>query len=156
MPSTSSVHDVIAVTNLLGRYAECIDAGDFEGAADLFTDATLKFGVDTDGPVTVDSVGFLEMFRDNVIVYADGTPRTKHVVTNPVVTVDEAAGIATCHSYYNVFQQVDDFPLQSIIAGRYHDEFKRIDGTWRWHFRDYSLVDLIGDLSRHSRVAALG
>jgi SnoaL-like domain len=72
------------------------------------------------------------------------------------VTVDEAAGIATCDSYYTVFQQVDDFPLQPIIAGRYHDEFKRTDETWRWHFRDYSLIDLIGDLSRHSRVDVRG
>src|SRR5438045_7279086 len=99
MSFTATAHDAIAVTNLLGRYAECIDAGDFEGAADLFTHATLKFGVDANGAVIVDSVGFLKMFRDNVIVYADGTPRTKHVVTNPVVTVDEAVGIATCHSY---------------------------------------------------------
>ena len=152
MTATASVPAAIAVTNLLGRYAECIDTGDFEAAAALFADATLKVGVNPDGPATVDAGGILEMFRDNVIIYPDGTPRTKHVITNAIVSVDEAAGTATCRSYYTVFQQVDDFPLQPIIAGRYHDEFKRTDDTWRWHFRDYSLIDLVGDLSRHSRV----
>jgi hypothetical protein len=60
MPSTASVHDAIAVTNLLGRYAQCIDAGDLKGAAELFADATLKVGVDPDGPVNVDAAGILK------------------------------------------------------------------------------------------------
>ena len=80
----------------------------------------------------------------------DGTPLTKHVITNPIVEVDEAAGTASCRSYYTVFQQTDDFPLQPVIEGRYHDEFERVDGVWRWSYRDYSLVDLVGDMSHHA------
>ncbi len=152
MPSTISVPATVAVTNLLGRYAECIDSGDFEGAAELFAHATLKVGVGPAGPSTIDGAGVLKIWRDNVIVYADGTPRTKHVITNAIVNVDDAAGTATCHSYYTVLQQLEDFPLQPIIAGRYHDEFVRAGDTWRWHFRDYSLVDLVGDLSHHLRM----
>ena len=48
-----------------------------------------------------------------------------------------------------MFQQADGSPLQPIIAGRYHDRFTRIDGTWRFTHRDYSLSDLFGDLTRH-------
>jgi len=33
-----------------------------------------------------------KMLRDNVIVYADGTPRTKHVTTNLAIEVDEEPG----------------------------------------------------------------
>ena len=33
-------------------------------------------------------------------------------------------------SYFTVFQQVDDFPLQPIVAGRYEDRFERVDATW--------------------------
>src|SRR5690242_14478071 len=152
MPSTDTIPAAVAVTNLLGRYAECIDTGDFEGAADLFAHATLKVGADPARPATVTGPQVLQIWRDNVIVYPDGTPRTKHVITNAIVDVDETAGTAVARSYYTVLQQCDDFPLQPVIAGRYYDEFERVDGTWRWHFRDYSLIDLIGDLSHHLRM----
>ena len=33
-----------------------------------------------------------KMLRDNVIVHADGTPRTKHVTTNLAIEVDEEPG----------------------------------------------------------------
>ena len=56
---------------------------------------------------------------------------------------------ASTHSYYDVFQQVDDFPLQPIIGGRYHDLFAKVDGKWQWVERDYTLIDLVGDLSHH-------
>jgi hypothetical protein len=51
-----------------------------------------------------------------------------------------------------VFQQVPGEPLQPIIAGRYHDRFERIDGVWWFAARDYTLVDLVGDLTRHLRI----
>jgi hypothetical protein len=35
-----------------------------------------------------------------------------------------------------------------VVAGRYHDEFRRIDGKWWFHHR-HMLPDLIGDLSSH-------
>jgi 3-phenylpropionate/cinnamic acid dioxygenase small subunit len=137
------------ITNLLGRYAELIDAGDLEGAAHLFDHARVRMlGVGGDG--TVDAAQLLESWKVFIVLYPDGTPRTKHVITNPIVEVDEAAGKASCRSYYTVFQQTDDFPLQPVIEGRYHDEFERVDGVWRWSYRDYSLVDLVGDMSHHA------
>jgi len=91
----------------------------------------------------------LALWRAHVRLYPCGTPRTKHVVTNPIVEVDEEAGTATCRSYYTVFQATPDLPLQAICAGRYHDAFVRIEGTWHFSQRDYSLLDLIGDVSQH-------
>jgi len=40
-------------------------------------------------------------------------------------------------------------PLQAICAGRYHDRFVRADGAWHFAARDYSMLDMIGDLSQH-------
>ena len=37
-----------------------------------------------------------------------------------------------------------------IAAGRYRDEFERVDGQWRFSFRDYTL-DLAGELGEHLR-----
>ncbi len=137
--------DAIAITNLLYRYAECMDAGDFAGAAALFRHARIKLGDDR----YVDADGVLAVWEQGVRRYPDGTPRTKHVTTNAIVGLDPSGTTATARSYYTVLQQVDDFPLQAIIAGRYHDRFAKVDGEWRWTERDYTLVDLVGDLSRH-------
>ncbi|MCP1471726.1 3-phenylpropionate/cinnamic acid dioxygenase small subunit [Sphingobium sp. OAS761] len=135
-----------AITNLLYRYAELMDAGDLEAVAALFERARIKTG---GGEVVEGSAPMLALWRAHVRIFPDGTPRTKHVITNPIVEVDEAAGTATCRSYYTVLQQTDDLPLQAICAGRYHDAFVRADGQWHFSERDYSMLDLVGDLSQH-------
>ena len=68
---------------------------------------------------------------------------------DPIIEVDETAGTANCRSYYTVIQQTDDFGPQIIVTGRYHDQFQRVDGRWRYSFRDYSLMDMVGDVSHH-------
>ena len=70
------------------------------------------------------------------------------MTTNIVVEVDEASDTATARSYFTVFQALEDFPLQAIIAGRYHDKFDRVDGRWRFSER-VIIPELMGDLSRH-------
>ena len=135
------------IANLLYTYAEYMDSGDFAGAASLFRHARLRVGGGGDGMVDADTM--LSLWRGMVIVYPDGTPRTKHVVTNPIIEVDDAAGTATCRSYYTVLQQTDGFPLQVIVTGRYQDRFERVDGRWRFTYRDYSLIDAAGDVSHH-------
>lgn len=153
--------DETAIANLLYRYAELMDLGDFDGAAELFAGARIRIsraaetgsGSDTDDAVHfVDAAGMLAIWKASVIRYPDGTPRTKHVTTNLQVEIDEATRTARARSYYTVLQQVDTLPLQPIIAGRYHDRFAFTDGRWRFVERDYTLVDLIGDLSRHLRI----
>jgi 3-phenylpropionate/cinnamic acid dioxygenase small subunit len=143
------MNDATAITNLLYRYAELMDLGDFAGAADLFAHARIKVGVGDAG--YVDSAGLLKLWEDGVIRYPDGTPRTKHVTTNAIVDF-EGDDAATARSYYTVFQQVEGGPMHPIIGGRYHDRFARVDGTWRWVERDYTLMDLFGDLSKHLRM----
>lgn len=142
----------LAIANLLATYAECIDTGDLDRAARLFAHAQIQVGLGPEGANLIDSNALLKLWRDNVILHADGTPRTKHVITNANIDVDESGATATCYSYYTVFQQLEGFPLQPIIAGRYHDTFERVGDDWRWSFRDYTLVDLVGDLSRHLRM----
>ena len=132
------------ITNLLYRYAECIDSGDLAGAAALFEHARIRVGPGD----TVDAASLLAIWK-SLIVLHDGTPRTKHVTTNPILEIDEEAGTATCRSYYTVLQQTDELPLQTIVAGRYHDGFERVDGRWRFSYRDLTLIDMVGDVSRH-------
>ena len=142
-----------AIANLVYRYAEIIDSGDLEGAAELFRHARVYMGPEL-GEVGHETV--LEMWRKSFIFYEGGSPRCKHVITNPIIEVDEEAGTGSCRTYYTVMQQAGDGPLQAVICGRYHDRFARVDGVWRFSHRDYSLHDLPGDLSRHSRTFAAG
>ena len=134
------------ITNLLYTYAELMDAGQLEQVAAMFAKARVKMG---GGREVEGSAPMLQQWRDFVRIYPCGTPRTKHVITNPIIHVDEAAGTASCRSYYTVFQQTPDLPLQAVCAGRYHDTFVRDCGEWRFATRDYSLLDFTGDLSQH-------
>jgi 3-phenylpropionate/cinnamic acid dioxygenase small subunit len=135
------------IANLLYRYAECIDAGDLAGAAALFEHARIRIGgPDTD---TIDAARLLGIWQSLIVLHPDGTPRTKHVTTNPIFEIDEDAGTASCRSYYTVLQQTDETPLQTIVTGRYHDRFERVDGQWRFSYRDLTLIDMVGDVSRH-------
>ena len=103
-------------------------------------------GSDTD---TIDAGRLLGIWQSLIVLHPDGTPRTKHVTTNPIIEVDEDAGTADCRSYYTVLQQTDGMGLQTIVTGRYHDRFERIDGRWRFSYRDLTLIDMVGDVSRH-------
>lgn len=136
----------ILIANLLYLYAEKIDGGDLDGAAALFRHARIKVRAREN---LLDGAGILEQWKSYLKIYPDGTPRTKHLVTNPIIDIDEQAGTATSRSYYTVIQSAEGFALQPIASGRYHDKFERVDGAWRFSYRDYSLLDLVGDLSFH-------
>ena len=135
------------ITALLYTYAERVDAGDFAGVADLFADAEVTFeGFDQ---VRRGRDEVFEMYEASTRRYGDGTPMTKHVVTNVIVDADEARGTAEARSYFTVFQAVPgQLPLQPIVAGRYRDAFERADGAWRFRQR-HMIVELAGDLGHH-------
>lgn len=134
------------IERLLYTYAERIDLGDFEGVADMFAHAVITSPGAPRGRGGREQA--LETYKRSTRLYEDGTPKTKHVTTNAIIEVDEESGTATSRAYFTVFQALEDFPLQPIIAGRYHDKFERIDGSWRFCER-MMLPELMGDLSRH-------
>jgi 3-phenylpropionate/cinnamic acid dioxygenase small subunit len=134
------------IEQLIYRYAERIDLGDFEGVADLFEHATILPPGAGSGVTGREAV--LAMYTATTRKYEDGTPKTKHVTSNVIVELESTARRAAARSYFTVFQALEGFPLQAIIAGRYHDEFERVDDEWRFSARKM-LPELFGDLSRH-------
>jgi hypothetical protein len=137
------------IENLLHTYAERIDAGDLEGIADLFSHGRIAASVDAPPDQAIEGRDrVLALYRGSTRIYDDGIPHTKHVTTNSIIEVDEGEQTASARSYFTVFQQVEDLPLQPVICGRYHDTFQRIDGRW-WFDTRVMLVDLIGDLGHH-------
>ena len=75
------------IANLLYRYAELMDGGELEAVAEMFRHARMK---SRSAGELLDNAGMLEQWRRFVKIYPCGTPRTKHVVTNPIIEVDEA------------------------------------------------------------------
>ena len=139
-------NSAIEITNLLYLYAERMDGGDLEGAATLFRHARIKV---TSCEDFLDSTALLLIWKQHIKIYPCGTPRTKHVISNPIIEIDEASGKATIRSYYTVLQETTELSLQPIAAGRYHDEFECVGQTWRFSFRDYSLLEFTGDMRFH-------
>lgn len=143
--------DEQAIRNLLFEYAARIDAGDLGGMAALFAHATYASG---DGPALRGAEPVERLNRELVILYEDGTPRTRHLTTNVRIEVDAEAGRAEAHSLFTVLQQPPGRPIEPIVAGRYADVFERVEGRWRFAARRIH-VDMVGDLSRHLRLDRL-
>ena len=138
--------DADAIEALIMTYAERVDLGDFAGMAELFDGATYRSALGGGITVQAGSDAVRSTMERLVRLYPDGTPRTKHVTTNVIIELDGASARSRC--YFTVFQQTEELRLQPIIAGRYHDEFVKEDGVWR--FKDRLIYsDLIGDLSQH-------
>jgi len=138
-----------AIENLIASYADRVDEGEFAGVGKL-----LAHAIFTGSAGSASGADEIEQtLRDNVIVYEDGTPRTKHVVTNIAIEVDAEAGTASARSYFTVLQALPDLPLQIIVSGRYLDRFEHHDGQWRFAERRVR-TDLLGDVSRHLRPAS--
>ncbi len=136
-----------AITKLIYTYAERIDAGDFAGVADVFAQTTLTFegfGDAVSGREAVEA-----LYGRTTRRYEDGTPRTKHVMTNVMVDVAEDGESAASRSYFTVLQAVPgEFALQPVIAGRYRHTYTRIDGRWEVATM-HIIIDLVGDLGHH-------
>lgn len=132
------------IIHLMNRYGFTIDTGDLDGFTDLFEHG--EWTAEGAKP----NFGKQELLDtlSGVIIYEDGTPRTKHLTANVDLEIDEQAGTAKSQCYVTVLQQTDDFPLQAIFSGHYFDDFERVDGKWRFK-RRFIRHQLVGDMSAH-------
>ena len=137
--------DRAEITALVHEYARRLDAGDLEGVAALFEQATWRS----------ESTGEVRRGRDEVravyerVLLYDGSPRTKHLITNLSIDVEPDADRAAGECCFTVLQGIEvGEPIQIILAGRYVDRFEKSAGVWRFSDR-WFVVDLTGDLGRH-------
>ncbi|MGI9162848.1 MAG: nuclear transport factor 2 family protein [Mycobacterium sp.] len=133
-----------AIIDLIHRYAELIDGGDYDGLGRLLGRAS--FG----GPKTpkVSGAGNIAgLFAMTTKRFPDtGTPNTRHLVLNPIVEID--GDTATARSTFCVVQATDRVPLQPIVVGRYYDGFAREPAGWFFTSR-IADVEMTGDVSDH-------
>lgn len=138
--------DYFAIQALLFSYPARIDGGDFDGVGALFAHAVVR-GADGSIMADCDAAAMAKAIRDWTRTYSDGTPRTRHFISNVIVR-PQGDTRATVSSYVMVFQQTDALPLQPVIGGDYLDTVEKVGGEWRFVERIMG-NDLIGDLSAH-------
>jgi 3-phenylpropionate/cinnamic acid dioxygenase small subunit len=143
----STSDDWHAIESLLVTYAEHVDAGRLTEAAALFEHATYRVVREgQDDPVHAHGAADVERFFAITRLYPDGTPRTKHVITN--IDIRLGGDTATSRCTVTVFQQTEALRLQPIASGHYVDAFERVDGAWRFSERELRNF-LYGDRSQH-------
>jgi 3-phenylpropionate/cinnamic acid dioxygenase small subunit len=148
----STLEDKLEIIELLYRYAELIDAGDFEGVGQLLARST--FGGSASGSVS-GAENIATLFAKTTRRYPDhgNTPRTRHLVLNPIVEFG-VDGTATSRSTFCVVQDTETVPIQPIVVGRYYDTFSRGSGnSGNWQFTERKVeIQMIGDVSAHLMV----
>jgi len=140
------VGDIEAITALVNSYADLLDAGDLDGVAALFDDATWRSGAT--GEVLRGATQVRRVY-DRIVLYDDGTPRTRHLLTNLTVELDPGGATASGRCSFTVLQGiVSGQPIQVVVSGHYVDRYRKSDG--RWQFADRLFVaDLTGEQERH-------
>lgn len=124
---------------LVDDYAWRADERDREGFADLFV---------PDGMVSSTNPGETEPFyvargRSQLLTVLDGNDqfaRTFHSVTNHRCTVsdDQAAGVTYCTAHHLLVDSPTTEALVMLI--RYHDDYRRDAGRWRFVRRGIEMV----------------
>lgn len=138
-------HDRALAAELLARYAEAIDAGDFDAVGALLADAVI---VDEAGNAIASGADAVAaLYAATTRRHADGTPGTAHVITNVII---EAVGPdeLEMRSRFTVFQATATLPLQPVVVGRYVDRVGRSGEGWRFLGRRM-IPERWGDVSEH-------
>ncbi|MFN6545740.1 nuclear transport factor 2 family protein [Mycolicibacterium nivoides] len=135
-----TVEDKLEVTELLYRYAELIDAGDFDGVGELLGRGSFM------GVAGASAIAKLFASTTRRFPEHGNTPRTRHLVLNPIVDVDGER--ASARSTFCVVQNTDTVPLQPIVVGRYADVFARDENGWYFTERQVE-VEMVGNVSDH-------
>ncbi len=127
------------ILNLIAQYAHYVDQGAFDKVGELFAEGTLLSpGQELKGKESV-----ANQLKQNLQIFADGTPRTAHLNTNTVLNIeeekDEATAVST--SYLTILPEEGEkgFSFQSIAVGRYDDTFIRKNGQWHFSVRKVTI-----------------
>ena len=142
----SGADDKLAVIELLYRYAELIDAGDFDGVGELLSRASFG-GTGPQGVSGAENIA--KLFAATTRRYPEhgNTPRTRHLVLNPIVELT-ADRTASSRSTFCVVQDTEAVPIQPIVVGRYFDTFGCDESGW--HFTERKVeIQMLGDVSAH-------
>ncbi len=138
-----------AIEQLIYRYAEHIDGGDFDALARLF-----ERGAVVSLPSGWRLAGYSalkEFYQRQIIIYPQtGTPCTSHQVTNLMIELNAQQDRATVRSLFVVRQALAGSAEREVMSGRYRDQLASDGGGW--YFTERKILPIyFGDLSNHFR-----
>ena len=140
--------DYFLIQNLLNRYSDAVDRGDFEKVGEMFREADVYFPGEEKPSIRKGTGDFAKHLRKWTRVFPEtGNPKTRHLCVNPIIDFDDATH-ARCQTYFVVFQAAEGVPLQPIITGTYLDRFEKRKDGWLFSERR-ELVGQTGNLSAH-------
>ena len=124
MPST--LEDKFAIEELIARYNQSLDSGDYATWVACWADDAV-----------LDGIGKLLTGRAQIQAFADqyeGSTRSKinglkHYTVNILSSV--VGDRATSSSYLQLVNTTDK-GVKIIFTGRYEDDLKRVDGQWQF------------------------
>lgn len=133
---TDITQDWLEIYNLRSAYSWGFDKPDFEGLMDLFADdAVLEFGPYGRwvGKEQI-RAGYAGTMRE-----PDDYCATIHVASNPYILIDgDKATGRWFLSDYNLNIPAGESIINAV--GVYYDEYKKIDGKWKFSFIKLDLV----------------
>ncbi|MDZ4264999.1 MAG: nuclear transport factor 2 family protein [Mycobacterium sp.] len=138
--SAGALADKLEITELLYRYAELVDAGDFDGVGDLLGRGSFM------GVSGAERIAKLFATTTRRFPEHGNTPRTRHLVLNPIVEI--SGDTAAARSTFCVVQHTEAISLQPIVVGRYQDSFACDDRGWYFTERRVD-IEMLGDVSDH-------
>jgi hypothetical protein len=122
-----ALEDEREIRELLIRYAVCLDRRDFAGYSALFTEDGHWYGRagDVRGRAAIE-----QMLLDSFGPTPEGFVNTSnfHLMTNFLIEVD--GDNARADSRITYFARGENDRPVPMLAGRYEDEFVRVDGRW--------------------------
>jgi hypothetical protein len=147
--------DYHAVMNLISRYAEYADLGDWEAIGRHYAHCVLVWPDGSKLDVAEEGVqAYVDWYDGMIRRYGEnGRPRTRRLMGS-IIIEDGPAGQIKAQCKVLCFQATDTLPLQAIAAGTLYDTFEKIDGAWQIVERREDL-ELVGDLSQHLKGPAL-
>ena len=130
MPNTpnmpSLIEDKFAIEELIARYNQSLDSGDYPTWVACWADDAI-----------LDGIGKLLTGKPQIQAFADqyeGSTRSKinglkHYTVNILSQID--GGSAKSSSYLQLVSTTDK-GVKIIFTGRYEDDLKRINGQWQF------------------------
>jgi hypothetical protein len=121
--------DIAAIVH---GYAELLDRGDVEGVVAMFSRATWRSAAT--GTVLRTPEELRAVYAQ--LVPGDGSPpRTRHLMHNLIIDLDDGADEASARCSYTVLEGGEPGePVRILVVGRYEDRYAR--DTDGWHLTD--------------------
>jgi ketosteroid isomerase-like protein len=121
-----------AIRELAHRYAHCVWRKEIAAAVDLFTeDGEMDTG---DRPVIRGREALLESYRQML-----GADDFHPFVHNHLISLQGESATGTC--YLDLRARIGGESM--IGSGYYEDEYRRVDGRWKFRARRLTLCDLV-------------